>query len=72
MRAVSACTRLTVVRRVSAELGQPGMVLSGVPDGPMGERMKALSFIIASSDTEEELTDWLKTDLGPGSSRITL
>ena len=47
--------------------GQPsGEVLPGVPEGPMGDRMKALSAVISSPGDDRELTAWLEANLGPG------
>jgi CubicO group peptidase (beta-lactamase class C family) len=47
-------------------VGQAAQVLAGVPDGPMGERMKALSTIIASTGDDAALSGWLRANLGPG------
>ena len=47
-------------------MGQAAQVLAGVPDGPMGDRMKALSVIIASKGNEAELKEWFTANFGPG------
>ena len=46
--------------------GQAAQVLAGVPAGPMGERMKALSAIIAATGDDGALGAWLRANLGPG------
>ena len=45
--------------------GKP-VAMSGVPDGPMGERMKALSAVIAASGNDAELKAWFAQNFGPG------
>ena len=40
--------------------------LTGVPEGPMGDRMKALSTIIASTGEDAELKAWFGENFGPG------
>lgn len=47
-------------------LPEPAKVLDGVPEGPVGERMKALSAIIGSTGGEDELTAWFAVNFGPG------
>ncbi len=48
------------------EVAKATQVLEGVPEGPMGDRMKALSAIIASNSDDAALTMWLQENLGPG------
>jgi CubicO group peptidase (beta-lactamase class C family) len=48
------------------EVVQPTQALEGVPNGPAGDRMKALSAIIASDGDDATLTTWLQENLGPG------
>lgn len=40
--------------------------LAGVPEGAMGDRMKALSAIIAAKGSEAELNAWFTENFGPG------
>jgi CubicO group peptidase (beta-lactamase class C family) len=47
-------------------VGRPVEVLAGLPEGPMGERMRSLSNIIASPGDDAELRTWLRANLGPG------
>lgn len=41
-------------------------VLPGIPPGPMGERLKALSAVLSGAGTDANLEPWLKANLGPG------
>lgn len=43
-----------------------GEVLPRIPDGPMGDRMKALSSVIAANGGDAELEAWFHANLGPG------
>ena len=43
-----------------------GTPLAGVPAGPMGDRMKALSAIIAANGDDAELKIWFTENFGPG------
>jgi CubicO group peptidase (beta-lactamase class C family) len=47
-------------------LPQPAKVLDSVPEGPVGERMKALSTIIAGIGDDAELEAWFTENFGPG------
>ena len=40
--------------------------LPTIPDGPMGDRMKALSSVIAAKGSDAELEVWFKANFGPG------
>lgn len=44
----------------------PVETLTAIPDGPMGDRMRALSAVIAASGPDTELGSWLRENLGPG------
>ena len=48
------------------KMGLATQMLSAVPEGPMGERMKALSGIIGATSDDATLSAWLKANLGPG------
>lgn len=48
------------------ELPGKSTVLEGVPDGPIGERMRAFSAVVAASRTDEELKAWFGEHFGPG------
>ena len=41
-------------------------VLTSIPDGPMGERMRGLSSVISTTTSDAELASWLRDNLGPG------
>lgn len=43
-----------------------GTTLPGLPEGIVGERMKALSSIIAANGPDKELEVWFKEHFGPG------
>ncbi len=45
---------------------QPPRTLPGPPDGPVGERLRALSAVFASGSDDAALTAWLQANLGPG------
>ncbi len=45
---------------------QAAKALEGVPEGPAGDRMKALSAIIAGTGDDEELKAWFAEHFGPG------
>ncbi|MBK6627936.1 MAG: beta-lactamase family protein [Flavobacteriales bacterium] len=47
-------------------LPQAATALEGVPDGPVGDRMKALSAMIAAGGDDAVLAAWLMENLGPG------
>lgn len=48
------------------ELPGKSTVLVGVPDGPVGERMKAFSAILGVTGTDEALKAWFGENFGPG------
>lgn len=48
------------------EVVQPAKLLTAVPSGPGGDRMKALSAIIAETNDDAALKAWLQANLGPG------
>ncbi|MEO8066871.1 MAG: serine hydrolase domain-containing protein [Flavobacteriales bacterium] len=58
--------RTLLVPGYKPQLQQPGKMLPGVPDGPVGETMKALSAIIAATGSDEELKTWFADHFGPG------
>lgn len=58
--------RTLLVPGYKPELPQPGRKLAGVPDGPVGGTMKALSAIIAATGTDDELKAWFADHFGPG------
>ncbi len=45
---------------------QPARALPGLPDGPAGERLRALSALLAAGGDDAALTAWLQENLGPG------
>jgi CubicO group peptidase (beta-lactamase class C family) len=45
---------------------QPARALPGLPDGPAGERLRALCALLASGGDDATLTAWLQANLGPG------
>lgn len=47
-------------------LPQSARALEGLPEGPVGDRMKALSAVIAHGGDDATLAAWLKENLGPG------
>ncbi len=49
-----------------AHVPAPPKPLAGIPEGPVGDRMKALSAIIGAPDDESRLKDWFTENFGPG------
>jgi len=45
---------------------QPARTLPGLPDGPAGERLRALCALLATGGDDATLTTWLQANLGPG------
>lgn len=45
---------------------QPAKALAGVPEGPAGERMKALSAVIGAEGDDARLREWFTEHFGPG------
>ncbi len=47
-------------------MGEPSELLPAIPDGPMGDRLKALSAVLEAKSTDTELKEWFRANLGPG------
>lgn len=47
-------------------IGGVSEMLPAIPDGPMGDRLKALSSVIAAKGSDAELEVWFKANFGPG------
>lgn len=47
-------------------MGEPSELLPAIPDGPMGDRLKALSAVIVANTTDAGLKEWFRANLGPG------
>lgn len=58
--------RACVIDGYEPELPAEPQVISGIPDNAIGERIRSISGIIASQSTDDQLLDWLKSNLGPG------
>ncbi len=47
-------------------IGGAGEALPSIPEGPMGDRLKALSAVIAAGGSDAELHAWFRSNFGPG------
>lgn len=47
-------------------IGEPSELLPAIPDGPMGDRLKALSAVIAAKSTDTGMKEWFRANFGPG------